>query len=195
MSTYPETPKPAYPLIITPRFRTIVSGMDSGVEERTSKWLFAKYDVTVQYKALTATNAQTIWNFYIARKGSAEAFYIYDLSLLASITKVHEDQYIATADGTTLIYDIPGRSTSSQVIYSDGIVVSASLYSILTAGGVSSSDRVSFTAAPAEGAVITCDFAGYLRIRARFKDDMLSYELFTTNLFNLGAELTGLAPA
>lgn len=195
MATFPESPKPIYPLVITPRFKTIVSGMDSGAEERTAKWAFPKYDVTVKYEALSAVDAQILWNFFLARKGSAEAFYIYDLSLLASVSKSHEDQYVGTGDGSTTTFDIPGRSTSSHDIYIDGVEESDSNYSILTGGGVSSSDRVQFTSAPSSGEIITADFAGYLRIRARFAQDVMSSEMFMTVLFNMGLELKGLAAA
>ena len=195
MATFPESPAPVYPLTISPRFSTIVTGMDSGLEERTAKWLFPKYDITVRYQALSSTDAQILWNFYLARKGSYEAFYIYDLSLMALVTKAHVDQYVATGDGTTDTWDIPGRSTSSHTIYIDGTEINAANYSILTGGGASSADRIEFDTAPVLGEIVTVDFSGYLRIRARFAQDQMSSELFATSLFNIGLELRGLAAA
>lgn len=193
MATFPETPSPIYPLTIIPRFKTIQTEFDNGSEERTAKWLFPKYDVTVQYLALSATNAQILWNFYLARKGSYEAFYIYDLSLMQLVTKSHVDQYIATGDGATTTFDIPGRSTSSHAIYKDSVLEDSGNYSILTGGGTSSSDRVQFNTAPTTGEIITADFAGYLRIRVRFAQDQMSQEMFALNLFSTGLEMKGLA--
>jgi uncharacterized protein (TIGR02217 family) len=196
MSTFPEDPKPIYPLVITPRFNTVVSGMDSGSEERTAKWLFPKYDTTVKYHGLSASDVQILWNFYLSRKGAYEAFYIYDLALLASIAKSHVGQYVATGDGATDTFDIPGRSTSSHTVYIDNVEQTVtSDYSISYGGGASGSDQVVFVSAPAEGEVVTVDFTGYLRIRCRFAQDNLSFDLFQTVLFSTGIELKGLAAA
>jgi len=196
MATFPEDPKPIYPLIVTPKWRTLISTAGTGKEQRRGKALFAVYDVTVQYKALSATGCKTLWEFYMARKGAYEAFYIYDLALLAEVAFNHDTLYCGTGDGTTDIFDIPGRSTSSQTIYVDGVEQSTPAdYSILTGGGESNSDRVDFVSAPASGSIITCDFTGYLRIRARFLYDELSRELFLRNLFQYGIELKGLKPA
>ncbi len=196
MATYPEAPAPVYPLIIEPEFKTLISGFDGGGEQRRQKQLFAKYNVTVQYDALSAADAQTIYDFYMARKGSYEAFYIYDLALLASISTDHTGLYCGTGDASTEVFDIPGRSTSSQVVYVDGVEQTVTTdYVILTGGGESSADRIDFVSAPAAGEVITVDFTGYLRIRARFAEDSLPKELFMTNLFRYGLKLKGLSAA
>lgn len=196
MATYPETPAPAYPLIVTPTWKTLISQVGTGKEQRRQKSLFPMYDVTVRYNVITAANAKTLWEFYQARKGAYEAFYIYDLALLASVSFNHDDEYVGTGDGSTEVFDIPGRSTSSQTIYMDGITQTLTTdYVILTGGGESNSDRVDFVTAPSTGAIITCDFTGFLRMRVRFKHDQLSRELFTTNLFRYGVELKGLKPA
>jgi len=196
MATFPEDPKPIYPLIVTPIWKTLVSQQGTGKEQRRQKSLFPIYDVTVQYYALSAADAKTLWEFYMARKGAFETFYIYDLALLANVSFNHTDQYCGTGDGETDIFDIPGRSTSSQTIYVNGEAQSTpGDYSILTGGGESNSDRVDFVTAPSEGGIITCDFTGFLRIRARFKYDKLPRELFITKLFKYGIELKGLKAA
>jgi len=196
MSTYPESPKPIYPLILEPEWKTLISGFDRGGEQRRQKQLFPKYDVAVQYDALSESDMQILYDFYMARKGSSEAFYIYDLALLANISPNHAGQYCGTGDGVTEVFDISGRSTSSQVVYLDGVEQTLTTdYVILTGGGESSSDRIDFVSAPAAGEVITVDFTGYLRIRARFMEDKLSRELFMTILFRYGIKLKGLSAA
>lgn len=196
MATYPEDPKPQYPLIVEPEWRTFISTIETGAEQRRQKSVFPIYNVQVNYNVLSEADAQTIWEFYMARKGAYEAFYIYDLTLLADVAFNHVTQYCGTGDGSTDIFDIPGRSTSAHAVYSDGVLqADPGDYSILTGGGVSSSDRVDFVSAPDEGKIITCDFTGFLRIRARFLNDKLSRDSFTTNLFRYGVELKGLKPA
>lgn len=194
MATFPETPVPIYPLTVTPVFNTLVSDLGNGNEQRRSKWLFPKYDVIVKYSDMSLANGwQTLFNFYQARKGAAEAFYIYDPAYILQEDTEYTDQYIATADGSTLTYDIPGRGVSDVNIYVNG-VEETSGFSIDADGGESNSARVTFTSAVAQGALITCDFTGDLRIRARFTHDRLSRELFVALLVQTGIELTGLGP-
>lgn len=196
MATYPEDPIPNYPLIVEPEWHTFVSQIETGAEQRRQKSLFPVYNVQITYDSLSESDAQTLWEFYMARKGAFEAFYVYDLSLLASIAFNHTSLYCGTGDGVTDTFDVPGRSTSSHTVYSDGVLQSdPSNYSISTGGGVSNSDRVVFVSAPAQGKIITCDFTGFLRIRARFLHDKLPRNLFVYNLFKYGVELKGLKPA
>jgi len=196
MATFPESPIPIYPLIVEPEWKTLISGFDGGGEQRRQKQLFPKYNVVVNYDALSETAEQILWDFYMARKGAYEAFYIYDLALLAGIAPNHNGQYCGTGDGATEIFDIPGRSTSSHVVYLDGVEQTITTdYVILTGGGESSSDRIDFVSPPVAGAVITVDFTGFLRIRARFAEDKLPRELFMTILFRYGVKLKGLSAA
>lgn len=195
MATYPESPVPIYPFSIEPEWSTIITPFTSGKEERRQRRLFPTFNLTINYYGLTAAQAQTIYAFYMARKGSYEAFYVYDLAILGLDSFVHNSLYIGTADGTTVTYDIPGRSTSAQKIYVSGIEIDSADYTILTGGGESNSDRVTFDTAPDSGAIITCDFSGAQRIRARFAEDRLSRELFTSKLYQYGVQLKGLQAA
>jgi len=185
MATWPETnPAPVYPLIVTPVFKTLVSPFDNGAQQRRAKQVFPTYDVTVRYRALSAADMQTLWSFYLARQGGFEAFWIYDLALSAGVSFTHAGQYVGTGDGGS-VFDLPGRATSSHTIYVNGSEETG--VTILSGGGQASADRVQFTVGPTTGAQITADFTGYLRIRARFKNDMFNRELFMNNLFQTGA--------
>lgn len=63
-------------------------------------------------------------------------------------------------------------------------------YVTLVAGtGDAGVDKIQFLTAPANGAIITADFAGQLRYRTRFTDDKLSKEMFIWLLFNIGLEI------
>lgn len=195
MAIYPEiNPTPNYPLVIIPKWRTIVTPMESGKEQRRAQWVYPKFDVTVTYTALVSSNVQNLYDFYMDRRGSYEAFYVYDMALHKSISRSHDGLFVGNGDSTTLTFDLPGRSISAETIFLDGSSVSSSTYAILTGGGESSADRVQFDAAPSTGQVITADFTGYLRIRARFADENLPFELFEANLQRTGAiNLMGLA--
>jgi len=193
MATFPEiNPAPKH-LVISPQFNTLVSDFDGGGEQRRQKQLYPKYDVVVRYENISFAKVKTIWEFYLACNGAYEAFYIYDLSLLFGHKFNHKKQYCGTGDGVTKIFDIPGRETVSHTIYSDGVDVTSST-SILVGGGNSDSDRVEYNTAPGEGVIITADFTGYLRIRARFAEDKLPRETFIERIYSYGIKLKGLSP-
>lgn len=188
MAEFPSSPRPIDPVTITPTWKTIMTDADSSKEQRRQKWSFPKYDVQIRYGTITPGAAmQIIWDFYMARKGAAEAFYYYP-----RYTRNYNAQYVGYGDGGTTIFDLPGKSTSSQTIYIDGVPQGAG-FTILYGGGSEDSDRVQFDAAPAAGELITCDFTGYLRIRCRFAEDKMDEEHFYRVCFTTGIKLKGLS--
>ncbi len=193
MAAWPETIVPNYSLILTPKWQTLKTPLGERNEQRTAKQTYPQFDVTVAFNTFPShSDVMTIWDFFIARKGSYEGFDIYDPRLHGAVYPAHLGLLVGVGDGSTDIFDIPGRSTSSQSIYLDG-VSQGSGWSILTGGGRSSSDRVDFTTAPTTGEIITTDFTGIMRIRVRFASDLLSFELFEANLWRTGAiQLYGL---
>ena len=191
MATFPEIATQS--LTVEPEFNTLISAFDGGGEQRRSKLLYPKYNVTLAYNTLEVADVRMLWEFYIARNGAQEAFYIYDFTLFLEHKFNHKGLYCGTADGTDTIFDIPGRTTTSHTIYSDGADVT-SVTTILVGGGSSDSDRVEYDTAPTEGAIITADFTGYLRIRARFAEDKLPRETFIEQVYSYGIKLKGLSP-
>jgi len=172
-------------MTITPIWTTLITQNDSKFvsEQRKAKQVFPKYDVKLKYPdAITPSDIQAIFDFYMARKGAYESFYIYDKT-----SRNHTKQYVDYGDSTTTIFDIPGKTTSSVSIYIDD-VLQVGGYSIVSGTGTVSSDRVQFNAAPVTGQLITVSFTGYLRIRARFKDDRWSIAHLTQLLY-LGGEI------
>lgn len=163
-----------------------MSKFDSGREQRRMKALQAVYDVELKYTTLKATEIQVLWSFYQARRGKWESFNIYD-PLQAQWSNV----YVGQGDGSSTIFDIPGKTTYSQEIYLDGVLQTGG-YSILTGGGLDNADRVSFANAPAINQIITCGFVGMLRIHCRFAEDIMERELFTVALYQTGLKLHGL---
>lgn len=196
MAIFPEAIIPAHPFELEPVWDTLISTFDGGAEQRRQKSLYPRFNARFRLQAKESADAQTMWDFFMARKGSFESFYFFDpIPDVPGIgTTSYDDLFIGTGDGSTDVWDIPGKSTSSQVIYIDGGTQTLTTdYAILIGGGDGSADRVDFVTAPSTGEAITCDFTGKLRINCRFAQDRLSKELFMTILFNFGIELKGLA--
>lgn len=188
-AVYPEDPRPRFPVVIEPEWRTIVAASDSGVEQRRRGNLAERFNVRLAYRRLTAAQMQTLWGFFMARRGAYEAFWFYDWASLA-----HAGLFVAVADGVRTVFDLPGKETSGQSVYLDGTVQSAGV-AYLAGGGDGGADRVSFATAPAAGALITSDFIGRLRMRVRFASDRLPREWSVATRFDLDIELKGLSPA
>lgn len=49
MAEYPSAPAPNDPVSVTPSWKTNVTTLDSGKEQRRQKWTFPKYDVSLLY--------------------------------------------------------------------------------------------------------------------------------------------------
>jgi hypothetical protein len=193
MAVFPITPKPIVPVTIEPEWKTYVSEFDQGNELRRQGWQFPKYNVQVQYRSLTAANMQTLWGFYMDCNGAYSAFWFFDPIASLGVVTSHSGLYVCIGNASTKVFDLPGKSTSSRVLYSNGSVVSSGI-SYSTGTGDGGADRVTFATEPALGDVITCDFTGILRMRCRFAVDKLSRESFFSMLFNFGIQLKGLGP-
>lgn len=189
MAKYPETPVPQFPAEIRELWKTIVTPFDGGAEQRRQKQAFPKYDIDFVYAALRASEIAVLWNFYRSMRGSHGAFYCYFPEVSASFWA---GLPVGIGDGIMTIFDLPGRNTSSQIIYNNGSVVDPGDRTILIGGGAEGSDRVEFALAPAENAILTCDFAGFFRNRCRFEDDSMSRHWFQYALFRTGIKLKGL---
>lgn len=192
MATFPESsPTPTYPLRMIQRWMTgrVPLGGDKAIVQKRSAIVYPAYDVVVNYSKVTGAEAQTLWNFFKARRGGYEPFYIYDLALLAGLALAHVGEFVGVGDGVETTFDIPGRSTSAQTIKVSGVTqVVTTDYTISAGTGTSSSDRVVFESGsiPSPGSVVTASFTGYLRIRVCFESDELDRELFMRNLMRYG---------
>ncbi len=185
MAVFPDSIHHNPSFVFTPVWNTLKSKYENGNEQRRQKWLYPKYDVAVQFNALSQVDAKTIYEFYMARKGSYEAFYFFD-----HYSFDHVGLYVGTGDGSTDVFDIPGITTSARTLYENGSVISSG-FSYLTGGGDGAADRVDYTTAPASGVIITIDFTGFVRAKVRFANDNLDRNNFMTNLFKYGLELKG----
>ncbi len=56
-------------------FRTLVSGFESGTEQRRAKWNTPLHAFSLTFAMRKTRIIKEIWDFYVARKGAAEAFY------------------------------------------------------------------------------------------------------------------------
>ena len=62
-------------------------------------------------------------------------------------------------------------------------------------GGTDGADKITCNTAPPVGSRLTFSFTGRLKVRAKFAEDMFSFETFYDRLANAGIKLKGLLNA
>lgn len=173
------------------QFKTIISDFDDlGRERRKRKWLYPKRTVVLQYEHITKTNAMTLYQFFLDRAGAYESFAFFDHT-----ARTYQGEYIATGDGTTLMYNLPCRNSAGRAIYVSGVEKTVGVhYTYSALGGTDGEDEITFEAGdvPTDGHRITMDFTGNLKIRCRFKEDNYTFETFLNQFQTMGIELQGL---
>jgi len=75
---------------------------------------------------------------------------------------------VGVGDGVTLVFDLPGRQTSAQHVFVNGVEQSVS---ISAGAGANGCDRATLGGAPAVGARISCSFFGNRLARVRTRED------------------------
>jgi hypothetical protein len=188
MALYPATPVPQYPHEISEVWKTTITAFDGTNEQRRQKQLFPKYDMNIVYNTLTTAEFELIWDFYRARRGAYDAFYVY----LRDVDDF-DGLGVGVGDGAEDTFDLPGKSTSSQKIYLNGVEQTVTTHYSISAGtGNEAADQVVFVTAPGANVLITCDFAGYFRNRCRFAEDKLTRTQFVLAAYSTGIQLKGL---
>lgn len=191
MAKYPEASSIPWdnPESHTLMFRTLTSSYgQSGEEQSKQKWLYPKREVgPLQYTNIDKADAETLWQFYLDRKGAYEVFNFFDAN-----SDNYEGEYVGTGDGSTTVFNLPGKSTSSRTVKIDGVSQTEGVdYTFSALGGTDGADEITFGSAPNEGEYITIDFTGILKVQCQFKEDKLKYETFYNILTIIGIELKG----
>jgi hypothetical protein len=191
MAAFPDvyTISPENPESISIRFKTLTTDFESGDRQSKAKQLYPERDVTLQYAYISKANAQTLWQFFIARKGRYEAFNYFTYQ--SDRAYVHE--YVGTGDGSTVVFNLPSTLAASYTLYVGGTAQTAggTDWTFTAQGGTDSADKCEFTVAPVAGARITFSFTGRLKIRVNFEDDALAFDTWYDRLVTTGIRLRG----
>ena len=166
-------------------FKTITTQFEGGQESRKQKWLYPRRNFSVKYKAVTNTDAQTLWQFFLDRSGSFEEF-----SFFHPFSRTYTGEYVATGDGSTEVFSMPSLQGSSRTIYIIGSEETGGTFA--QGGGADGEDQWTADSAIATGAIITYDFTGRLKTRCRFGEDNMNFTTFINRMMTTGIKLQGL---
>ena len=178
------------------RFKTLSAQFGTqGNPQRKQKWLYPRRDLTVEYNFITKSQANTLWAFYIARKGSYELFNFF-LPEPEQDYFDYTSEYIGTSDGVEDTYNLPCKTSSGRSIYSNTSLLTENVdYNFTAEGGVDGADQIDFTdsamSPPASGQILTISFTGILKVCCRFKEDNFDFDTFYDRLVSTGIKLEG----
>lgn len=176
-------------------FNTNIIELDSGLEERVSRWSGPRHQYDLSHTVRSIANLNTIKTFYVARQGAANGFRFKDWTDYSSnadgrTAPTDSDQDIGTGDASKTQFQLVKKYTSgpttrtrkitkpvsgSVLIAFDG-TPQGSGWTVNTATGI-----VTFGTAPGSGVVVT---AGYeFEVPVRFGEEAdealnLTYEAY-----------------
>ena len=170
--------------------RTDVVTLASGFEERNSPWAGSRRRFNAGYGVKSLNDIETVIAFFEARRGRLHGFRWRDAfdykSSAVSAAPTATDQVIGAGDGAKTVFDLSKTYQSGGESYSRAIkkpVAGTILIALDSVGQTEGADysveattgRVTFTAAPVSGAVVS---AGYeFDTPVRFDTDELSINL------------------
>jgi hypothetical protein len=179
---------PDNPIEETINFKNIQASFGREAEERKKKeWDYPKRDISLKYNRISASDALTLWQFYLARGGSFEAFYF-----IHPFINDYEEEFVDICPGNLEYFLLPSKGATNYTLYANGVALNAgSDYYFYSQGSPDGIDYVEVYP-PEQGTVLSWSFTGRLVQRARFEDDSLSFETFYNRLSNIGLKLKGL---
>ena len=163
-----------------PEYSTDIVITHGGYEQRNVNWAQARARYNVAHGVKTQAQLDALIAFFRARKGRADGFRFKDWSDYKATA-----QAIGTGNGTNKIFQLVKTYSSGNIVetrtitkpvsgsvsvYVNSVLQSDSSYSLDTTTG-----KITFVTAPANGSVVTADFE--FDVPVRFDTDRLSATL------------------
>lgn len=181
MTFYATTipPEAAFGFQGGPEFSTNIKAMASGREKRNADWAQCKHKYTAPFQNITNANYLLIKAVHLGMRGRLHTFLFQD----KADYQASAEQF-GTGDGATKIFQLSktsnagGGATYTRVITKpdvmSGIVIRVN--GVVTAATVdSTTGLVTFSSAPAGGAVLT--WTGNFYVHVRFDNDSLPFSI------------------
>lgn len=172
-------------------YKTLVSESEAGKEQRYQKWQRPRRTFRIRLDARTASQGDQIWRFYTRHKGAFDTFLFQNPNENPVSAEV-----IGSGDGATSVFylgrsvDIstgdciltPGSASFTRSVGGTGDFLTFGAYSIDEPIG-----QITTNAVLPSGDVLKSNYN--FRYRVRFREDILSREIFVPNLYRFGVEI------
>lgn len=165
MATFPDIVGAPSGYQRTSTYRNAQSSFGEGRANpvRYRKWLRQRYAFALSWNLLTSAQAKAIEDFIISVNGIEDDFDWFDWK-----PQFWRWVPVATGDGSTVSFDIPGKDTSDHEFLINGITPATG--TVTPGAGADGADRVTLNAAPAAGYLLTVSFYGRRRFTVSFDE-------------------------
>ncbi len=171
MANYPSTFITA--LRFTTRHKTFISNLESGKILRRKLWTDPLYVISGEHR-LSAADFATLENFF---RETAQGMLV-DFCLTDPLSRTWTDMYVGTGDGSTTVFDLPFKNSSSYTVYNAGVAKTGGGvdYTFGDGTGTDGRDKITWNSAPADGNRISLDATGNRAWAVIFASDELPWE-------------------
>lgn len=162
-------------------FRTLISEMESGKEQRRAMWSAGLAQFIVRKRFVSTASIQTLRSFFKARQGAYDLFWFDNPD-----DNQAADEAVGTGDGAATVFNLakyPVQTGAASTFKVDGVPASATLSN----DNVNFRGKVTFAAPPANGAAITGTYKFYYAVR--FLEDILLRALTQFGLYEFEVKL------
>lgn len=169
--TYPVSLARYGRLRMTSLWRTVVTEYEGGQEQRDARWLTPRFRFDISYDLLEDAPRpekmfvwQVLFDHYMDRKGRFASFHFQDWTRADRLKEI-----LGKGNGVRTVFKIYEDKASAITVYKNNVVQSTGFTLDLTTG------KITFTAAPASGDLITADVTQGL-FKVRFDMDDAAWE-------------------
>lgn len=170
---------------------TVVSESEGGKEQRYQKWVKPKRTFRLHLSSRQLTETTNLWRMYQRMKGSFDTFLFQNPNENPVTAEV-----VGSGDGQKSVFylgnnvdvgsgdliSVPGSDTFTRSVGGTGDFLAFSAYTITTSVG-----QITTNAVLPSGDVLKATYNFYYRVR--FKEQSMSRDLFTANLWSIGVDL------
>lgn len=157
MANYPSGLTILVPAEFTTQTRADITPLELGTVLRRKRWAEPLYRIRFNHD-LEMSDYATLERFFReSTEGQVNAFTFTD-----PISRSWEDVWVNTGDGSTTVFDLPAKTSTSRTLYVDDVGKSeGSDWTFGSGTGADGRDRATFSVAPSAGERISYDFTGY----------------------------------
>ena len=163
----------------------------SGRESRRAVWSSPRRNVTIFYKRLTVTQANSFWEFYRSMEGPLSSFVFY-----FPHERVYYEESFGSSSGTEDIINLPckGLQTGESFLLQRGHVVLnyPSDYTLSLGTGPNGEDQADLDTPGSVGQTYFFSFTGKLKIKTRFSEKPIRFVEEKTLSTDITVRLIGL---
>jgi len=180
LAVFPSLAGLEYPVVRTPIFKTLTQESASGMETRAALQLYPRWRYTLSFNFLrddANDEFRTLLGFFLARKGSFDAFLFNDPD-----DNAVTGQPIGMGDGYTTTFQlVRALGGFTEPVLQPAFTTMKKNGAVTAAWSFTGPGLVTFTTAPGSGIVITADISYGWPVR--FLNDQYDFSKFMNRLW------------